>query len=235
MRRLLTIVVFMVIAGSARAEILSTVAGAMYRARADLNVDTTDTEYLSNAEAGHRIKEAVSLINRLVGDNRTNTTIPMAINTYVYHLPDSSAADTLNRWWESIVSVQFVRADTIKTLLRVPRAMWYEKDHQFSKGSKGLLAHPSYYDYYDDSLYVFPVPSRVDTLTVTTTDKITSLNAITTLISIDEVYRPAIVKYVVYETAKARQHPMVLLYKQDYERLWGLLFPRFNPQVPNAQ
>jgi len=226
MKRLLfTIFILMAVASSTSAEILATVASAMYRARADLNVDTTDTEYLPTIEATHRIREAVSLINHLLMDNRTNTAIPLAVNTYKYGL------DSL----ETITSVQFIRGDTIKTLSYVPRAQWYEMENQFSKGLNGMLAHPSYWDYYDDTIYIFPVPSRVDTLYATANDEIFGLDTLTLLSGIDEVYRPAIIKYVVYETAKIRQHPMTAIYKQDYERLWGLLFPNFNPQVSNVQ
>ncbi len=215
---------------SSQAQILNRFIDVTWQARNDLNSDTANTLLLPAYEANSRIRTAMSLVNRLVGDNRTNTAVPVSINTYKYGLPDSTISDTIVLAKSEIVSVQWIRSDTIKTLNRVPRASWYEQEHQSTKGQGRFLGRPSHYDYYDDTIYFHPIPSRVDTIYVTSIDNIYRLDTVTTLSSIHEDYRQAILKYVVYETAKARQHPLTAMYKQDYERLWMLLFPSFRPQ-----
>lgn len=238
MRRI-SIVLFMIglLTVSVDAQILNTLTDVIRRARNDLNVDTSNATYLPLVEGNGRIREAMSLVNRLVGDNRTNTVVPLVVNTYKYGLKDSvtGSPDTVVLARSAITSVQWIRADSIKTLTFIPRASWSEQAHQTTKGIKGLAHHPSHFDFYDDTLYIHPVPSEVDTLYVTSTDNIYGLDTTTTLAIIHEDYRPAILAYVVYHTARARQHPLVALYKQDYERLWMLLFPGFNPQVANVQ
>jgi len=222
MRRItILLLMFGVLAVNSHAEILTRFIDVTWQARNDLNVDTANTTYLPAYEANSRIQAAMSIVNKLVGDNRTNTAIPITVNTYKYALPTDYMA---------VTSVQWIRADTVKTLLNVPRAAWYEQEHQETKGKTGLLARPSHYDFYDDTIYVHPLPSQTDTLYVTTTHEFPSLESYSTLAGVDEDYRVAILKYVIYETAKARQHPLVALYKQDYERLWTILFPNFGPQ-----
>jgi len=238
MRRIpLTLLLIGLLSISAEAQILERFIDVTWDARNALNVDTANVTYLSGYEANVRIREAMSLVNRMTAENRTNVLIPIAINTYKYGLPDSvtGTPDTVVLSRQSITSVQWIKADTIKTLNYVPRAGWYEQEHQWCKAKEGMTGRPSHWDFYDDTLYIHPIPWRVDTLYVTTIDNIYGLDTVTTLAAIKEDYRSAVLKYVVYETAKSRQHPLTALYKQDYERLWTLLFPNFRPQVQGAQ
>lgn len=225
------------LACSANAQILNTFTEVIKQARNDLNVDTADTDYLPAREGNARIRSGMSLVNRLLGDNRTNTAVVTAVNTYKYGLPDSltGTPDTVVLAHSSITSVQWISADSNKTLIYVPRNLWSEQEHKQTKGQINWLAHPSNYDFYDDTIYLNPIPSMVDTIYVTTIDNIYGLDTVTTLAKIHEDYRDAILKRVVYLTARARQHPLLQDYKDDYLTVWLSLFPNFRPQVQGAQ
>jgi len=236
MRRITIFLVFLgLVSVSVDAEILYTFTTMTERARNDLGIDASNTTYLSDTTAHDRIREGMRMVNSLLRYNRTDSIVVTAVKTYKYRLRTNNAG---------VTSVQWIRDDTIKTLLPIPKGQWGAQEHQHTKEKSGMLKRPSYYDFYDDTLYLYPIPTRIDSIYVTTWDRIESgdstvsslpVDTASTLAAIKEIYRPAVLKYIIYETAKANQHPLTAIYRQDYEEMMMILFPNFKPQAPSAQ
>ena len=120
-----------------------------------------------------------------------------------------------------IISVYWSKNDSIKTLLKAPKDQWYtlkKDDENIVSQKSGYQNRPSYYDYIDDIIYLYPSPPRNgDTIKYEAYTKVTNIdNATDSLQAVPQKYRVAILEYATYLVAQSLQHPSANLYRQDF-------------------
>lgn len=185
-------------------------------ARRALGIDTTGGG-LSDANANYFIQEALVMHNPLLHDNEVEWVFTTGFNEYQYSL-DSNII--------GISSVRFEKGDTVKALVPIPMSLWTTMPHQTTKGrgqnkeESWRLQYPSYYDWTDNYLFLYPVPthkgSLYDTIRVIGYRNIASVDTIVDLSYLPEKYRIAIKKYVVWQAALANSDPRTAAFEKVY-------------------
>lgn len=226
MKRLLLIMAMLVLCGSVRA---ATVTGIYldslrnYRVQVliYLNIDTTNTTYVTTGALDHLIREAIVTNMVLMRCDKTidsTTVTKFRQNTY--------ALDSLML---GVSSVEWSKNDSVKALMYVPRSHWYEMEDRSTVGQKNFAERPSYYDYDDDRVYLFPTPTVVgDTIMITGWQGIGTIDTISAFSSIPQKYRAPIARCAAWLVVKAKQHPLTETYKKDYMELLATINAALN-------
>lgn len=211
MKRLLLVLLLLVVGSSAQAfDYLDSLRNYEVQVKVYLNVDTTNTTYITTGALDHLIHEAI--VTNMVfmrGDKTTDATNVTSYRQNTY------ALDSL---MSGVTGISWVKNDTVKSLLFVPQSRWYEMEHRQTVGQKdAFLKRPSYYDYDDDNVYLFPVPSVVgDTIEIAGFQRVPDISTATDLGAIPQKYRTVIARCAAWLVAKAKQHPLAETYKQSY-------------------
>lgn len=202
----ITIIVFLLLAHSAFAsEWLSSFSQMRSLVRSALN--TSGTTYVSDSTLNEFIREAIVTINpQLRGEREVKSfTTSHSQNTY--------ALDTLTI---DIISVEWSYNDTIKSLVYVPRSQWGEQTHKETKDKSGYEKRPSFYDFTDSLIFLYPTPTKTgDTIKVLGVQRLTGMDTLTSLLAMPEAYRVAILKHVIWRLSSSKQHPLTEMYWQD--------------------
>lgn len=224
MRRWLVAIMLLSLAGSAQAgQFLETFDEVRAQARAKLNILSTSA-YLTDSTANQYIREGMLALNPMVMyDKEVKTTVTtFKQNTY-----------SLDTMMIGLISVEFSDGDSVKTLKYVPRGLWFEQYTHKTGGKTGYEKLPSFYDYSDDQLFVYPTPTRAgDTIKMYGWQKVGDLDTVSTLTKLPEAYRIAILHYVVYAAAEARSDPRTDRFFQNYQRATAVIGIAFNRKEP---
>jgi len=192
------------------ADVLGTFSDYTYLLRQSFNVDTSDQAYLSDTIAHQFVRLSVVTLGPMLRGDKA-----VFHDTTVYH-KDHYGLDT-TIW--GISSVQWVHADTVKTLKWIPQSRFGETYQQMAAPAQTAVERrPYFYDHIDDTLFVFPAPIRNgDTLRIVAWKKVPSIAASDNLSGIPQKYRSPIFHFAAYLIARAKQHPLTALYRQDYQ------------------
>jgi hypothetical protein len=211
MKRLIILLVSVLGFSSAQAgDLLDSLSAYRYQMRRHLGVDTASTGYISDENANQFVREAIVTLMPVIRADKIDDTI-----TTSYRQTDYSLDST----FLGVISVEWRKMDTIKALQYVPRGKWYDLKHNATQGGKNpYLKRPSFFDYDDDYLYVFPVPTTTvaDTIIVHGWRKLPSVMAASDLTAIPQAYRVPILHWAVYLVARAKQKPDVDRFFRDF-------------------
>lgn len=174
-----------------------------------------DTSSTSPADTTYNqmIREAVIKIMPIVQGRKESFSF---VTTY---RSDSYALDTTV---SGVMSVYWSKNDSIKTLIKAPKESWYSlkrDDESILANKEGYQSRPSYYDYVDGTLFLFPTPPRNgDTIRYDAYTKINSITALDSLSLIPQRYRIVILEYASYLMAQNLQHSLMNVFREDYNQ-----------------
>lgn len=118
-----------------------------------------------------------------------------------------------------IIAVEWFNVDSIKSIIYAPKTSWYQLPVKQSKNETKRYARlPSYYDFTDSLIFLYPVPIIVgDSIRILASTKLPDFNSKDTLTMVPIEYRDAILKYATYLAARSRSHPLTQLFYQEYQ------------------
>lgn len=187
-------------------------------ARGSLGYDTTSTVGLSDAANARFAREGLLALQPFMKGDEVEW---IFTTTYMEH---RYAIDSDIVW---ISSVTWRKQDSAKVLLPITMKNWGQVEHKHTMGAKNYLAHPSYYDWSDAYLLLYPIPSlksgAYDTIRVIGYQAVSDLDTITTMTHLKERYRIAVKKYVTWQAAKANYDVRTNLFMQEYKEAVAIL------------
>jgi len=225
MKRLLLIILLLVVCSSVQAARghLDSLRNYEVQVKIYLNVDTTNTTYITTGALDHLIREAI--ITNMVLMRGDKTTDASKVTTA---LQNTYALDSLML---GVSAVTWVKNDSVKSLLYVPREKWYEMEHKITVGQEdNYQRRPSYYDYDDDNVYLFPVPHIAgDTIEIAGWQRIGTLDGATAFSAIQQKYRTVIARCAAWLVADSKQHPSAAAFKNRWMELLSAINAATNP------
>lgn len=132
--------------------------------------------------------------------------------------------DRLNKYaldsLASIISVEWSKNDSVKSLVFVPRELWHEQTHTSCRGTdaKEWNRYPSYFDYTDSLLFIHPPPDGgSDTLKILGVDRYANIDTSITLTHFPRKYRIAVAMRAAWKIGKAIQSPVTAALEKEYK------------------
>ena len=155
------------------------------------------------------IREGAIAVAPLVRAKKSQQSFVTTAKTSDYSL-DSLTISILSVWWQN--------DDSIRVLEYRPISTWRLLDHKTTLGVEYPFTKPSYYDYTDDKIYLYPVPGVADdTIKMITIEKVNDISTTSgVLTAFPSAFRIPIFKYALWRTAAAVRHPMRNEFYQDY-------------------
>ena len=171
---------------------------------------------LSDTTASLLFNEAATLILSAKKIVRRVTSITTSYHQYMYAL-DTTLTGIEAVWVDS--------AGIIKTFSYMPISSWGQQQHsQTDNTDNNTLSKPSFYDYTDSLLLIYPTPAKpnslADTLKVLGWHRIADIDTVATPTLIPEQYRIPILYHMVWNHAKSRGDPRTPEFKE--ELVWAL-------------
>lgn len=186
-----------------------------WQIRRNLGIDITNTAYISDSSLNQFVRYSIVSMNPLMRAYKTIDSFTTTYGETRYPL-DTFVTDSI----VGIIDVIWNSKDSIKSLVYMPKDQWYQLEVRHTLGKTGYELRPSYYDYIDNYLFVYPAPSVTgDTIVITAWSKIEDISTSDSTKGLDDIpqpYRTVILNYATYKIAQAKQHPMTELFKQDY-------------------
>ena len=165
----------------------------------------------------------------LVGDSAFNMFIRMAVCEVSDYLRGdesseiiTSVADqntyTLDSTIIGIWAVNMNWGDSTKALIHYPMDKWEELvSNKTLEGKSGYQARPTYYDYDQDNIYLYPTPVvNSDSIMVRHWKEVSGLGSLDSIPNVDMIYRTTIVRHVVWNIALARTDDRTASYEKAY-------------------
>jgi len=181
--------------------------------RSELSYEGSSSGPKSDTLLNTYIRTAIVVVNYTIDAKTTRQVKALARSTQEYGL--DSTVNILS------AQIKITGTDSIKTLVYAPRELWSEQKHVSTEPgkNKGLLAVPSFFDYTDSSIALFPTPSKTgapDSLILLVVQRQPDIDTLSSLTLFPRKYRVAIVMYATYMVARAIQHPYTPLFRSDY-------------------
>lgn len=200
----------------------STVSGSTFlgtredyyaQVRLKLGLTVAASGLLTDTAASAFLSEAIVQIVPGDGYIKKVTTISTLRGVIGYAF-DTTLVSVQNVWWH--------KSDTVKYLIHVSGEFTEAQSHKSTIGTRDpLLRRPSYYQYTDDSLYLYPAPSlTADNIYILGYHRIGDVTSTDTLTAIPEQYRTPILNYMVWAVSQSRGLPEANSYFQVLQ--WSL-------------
>lgn len=217
-RIVLILTTFVLLSATAQsADLLDKFRDYRYAIKQALGLDTASTMY-ADTTLNQNIRLSVLHVTPITQYRQKEFSIPTTYKQNRY---------TLDTLVSGIISVEWKKIDSVKSLVYIPRFSWYQMPKkQTTTEDTPYDRRPDYYDYTDSLLFLYPVPIIVgDTIRILAWTKPIDLATDSLeLTTIPIEYRDAVLKYATYMTAKSRQHPLTeLVYKRDYDEAVAIL------------
>ena len=196
MRRLLIAAIVLVLCGSVLADdFLDSREDYRIQIRRKLGFTTSSSGAATDGNLDAFVSEGVAYTMPLIRSSKQEQTFVTSYETASYALDTTTIG---------VEAVWIKHRDTIKVLVPLPIAEWGEKTHEYTRGQKlSRLKRPSYYDWTDSLLYLFPVPTRGDTVHVMGWHDLGDITTDTLLTSIPQQYRVVVLNYATWKCALA--------------------------------
>lgn len=218
-----TVVLFLSTAQSA--DLLDKYRDYRYAIKQALGIDTASTMY-ADTTLNQFIRLSQLHVSPLIRFRQKEFSV---ITTYKQN------RYTLDTMITGIEVVEWKKIDSVKSLIYAPKNSWYQLPVKQSKDEPEAYARrPSYYDYTDSLIFLYPVPIEVgDTIRILAWVKLPNVASDSlALIAIPIEYRDAVLKYATYKTAQSRQHPLTeVVYKRDADEAIGILTRVYGRQI----
>ena len=135
-----------------------------------------------------------------------------------------------------IIAVEWFNVDSIKSIIYAPKSSWYQLPVKQTKGEpKAYSRRPSYYDFTDSLIFLYPVPIIVDdSIRILASTKLPDFNVKDTLDVVPIEYRDAVLKYATYLAARSRLHPLTQLFFQEYQETIANIRRAYGRPVENT-
>lgn len=117
-----------------------------------------------------------------------------------------------------ISAVYWSEDDSLKSLVYTPKSTWYSLDVTPTDKNRKYAHRSSYYDYDDDEIELYPVPTKhgtADSILVEGWRRVSNIAAHDSLYTIDQRYRPLILTAVCYDVARAQSSPVAQLWLME--------------------
>jgi len=178
-------------------------------ARVKLGIATGSTAYLSDSTASLLFNEAATLILPI---NRGIKRITQIVTT-TYQ--DTYTLDTT---LIGIEAVRWTKRDSSKPLVYLPVSQWSQA-HNETLDKKKTLNRPSFYDFTDSLIVLYPSPTHPtgDTIEIWGWHRLGKTDTDTLPTQIYERYRLAILYHMVWNFAKSRQDPRAAEFKEELQ------------------
>ncbi len=192
-----------------------------FQMKRKLGIDTSSVEP-SDTTLNQFVREAIIKVSPIIQSNKASFNFNTTFRSNSYSL-DTAVTGILSVYWS--------KNDSIKTLIKAPMETWYtllSAEESMLSGKSAWQNRPSYYDYRDGYIVLFPTPIRNgDTIRYDAFTKIKDISGPTVdLTTIPQKYRVAIVEYATYLLAQNLQHSAGTLIKQDFDESVSLLLNR---------
>ena len=187
------------------ADFLLTLGDYRAQIKRRFGVEPNNTTWMTDTVMNQLIREAIVTVNPKIEGVKVSRTVLTDYHKFAYKIDTSMV---------SIQTVSWVNGDTIRPLQYMAMESWGTLLHQSTNGAMdNYLSRPSVYDYTDDSLYLFPIPTiSDDTIQYFGSQKITNIATRDTVGTLPQKYRVPILNYATYLVAVAKQHPAQGLY-----------------------
>jgi len=183
-----------------------------------LGVATTNSTWVSDTTLNDMIRQAVVAVGPIVRPKKETFSF---VTTY------QQGAYSLDTTVLGLITVYFEENDKIRTFLYTPKEKWYQLFPNDT--SKDYSIGPSYYDYIDDKLFLYPTPPvNGDTIKYEAYTKINSISALDSLSLVPQQYRTAVLDYVCYRVATLKQHPLTEVYYRNYQESISIINATLN-------
>ena len=117
-----------------------------------------------------------------------------------------------------IIAVEWFNLDSLKSIIYAPKSSWYRLPTKLTKNEpEAYSRRPSYYDFTDSLIFLYPVPILIDSIRILASTKPPDFFTQDTLEAIPIEYRDAVLKYATYLAARSRQHPLTQLFWREYQ------------------
>ena len=207
----LVIIFFLFTVVSHSANYLDSFSSYRSQVKTALNVSTSDVTYLADTTLNQLIREGVNEIIPMVQAKKQTFSDTTLARKGAIAL-DSLAVGVRYVYWS--------KNDSVKTLLYVPKEQWYQLEVKIlnvNDKENPYNNRPSYYDYDESYIYLYPVPYITgDTIKYDAFSKIKNISAVTALSDIPVQYRNVILKYVIFKAAESKQHPLTQQFEKNY-------------------
>ena len=181
-------------------------------------VRTDNSTWVSDTTMNDMIRQAVIAVGPIVRNKKETFSFLTVINQGAYDL-DSTVL--------GLITVYYEKNDIIRTFSYAPKGHWREIFPKDEK--KDYILEPSYYDYIDDKLFLYPTPPvNGDTIKYEAFTKVNSISALDSLSLIPQQYRTAVLDYVCYRVAVLRQHPLTDVYYRNYKESIAIINATLN-------
>ena len=189
-----------------------------------LGADSVTNTYCTDVELNTFIRQAVVDIPNVAQAIKGLDTVITTRFKSTYALDSTTLG---------IRDVAWIKDGYYKTMVRVPKAQFYNQPHKDTRfigpddANYEYLTRPSYYDFDDDYLYLSPPPKNSgDTIEIAIWKKMASVASDTTLSEIDQRYRTSLLYHTAFLAANSRGDARA-------DRFWQL-YVQFRNELLNA-
>ena len=185
-----------------------------------LGVEITNSTWVSDTTMNDMIRQAVIAVGPIVRPKKEQFSFITTYMSGTYDL-DSTVLGISDIYWR--------KNDSLKTFTYMPKQSWYQSEVRVLTGKTGFEMQPTYYDFEDDKLFLFPIPiNNGDTIVYDAFTKVIDVSASTDLSTIPQQYRTAILDYVCYRVAVLKQHPLTDIYYRNYQESISIINATLN-------
>ena len=217
MKKLLVLLILLLFCTTIQgADVLEVFEQYRHGIKQSLGLDVTSSA-IADTTLNEYVRRAVLQIIPLLKPRFIEDSIVTTANDNIYSL------DTLTL---GISSVQWRTKDSVKSLIYAPREIWYQLPVKpnLSSEKNPYDKRPSYYDYADSLLFLYPVPTITsDTFWIMSWYKLPTAFEDDSLFQIPVQYRTAILGYATYLAGRSRQHPLTEIFYRDYQEIVAIL------------
>ena len=183
---------------------------AGYRAQVKnaFDVSTSNSTWVTDTVLNDLIRQGIIAVSPIIQARKKTYVTTTTYRVGTYNL-DSAVVGVTDVYWS--------KNDSLKTLVYAPKEKWYQVETGLAGVGVGYNSRPSYYDWIDGKLFLYPVPARNgDTIKYEAYCKVSDISAKDSLLQIPQVYRTAVIDYVVYRVALSKQSPLLDAYYRNY-------------------
>lgn len=211
MKRLIPLLAMLFICGSVSAadDILDSLIDYEVQVKMYLDVDTTNTTYITTGVLDHFIREAIITTMPMIRGDKSSWTF---ITTY------RQSTYSLDSTFLGVTSVEWSKNDSIKSLIYVPKGVWYQQEHRSVLGQEDqYMKRPSFFDHTDAQIHLYPVPIITgDTIRIYGWQKMGNIADTAVFSGIVQAYRIPVLRCAAWLVAMSKQHPNADRFKANW-------------------